>query len=95
MSVQREDLRVMKSSNGNLTWSCTRSVEEVTMFGRAARWEDPYLDFPLYCVFSQAAGVADLPANEAQYLALMAKAHVGPTGGRVYTQQSQMDTSRP
>lgn len=54
-------------------------------------WEDPHLDFPLYCVFSQAGRVTDLWANEAQCSAVMEKTHVGPTGGRIYVPLPYMD----
>lgn len=35
-------------------------------------------------MFSQAAGVTDLLANEAQCSSVMEKTHAGPTGGRIY-----------
>lgn len=37
----------------------------------------------LNCVFSQAAGVTDLPANESQRWAVMDKTHVAPSGGGI------------
>lgn len=55
----------------------------------AASMQRAYLDFPLYCVFSQAGGVTDLLANEAQCLTVMEKTHVGPTGGRIYVPRPQ------
>jgi len=51
------------------------------MFGIAADGH-PYLDFSLYCVFSQAVGVTNLSTNEAQRWAVMEKTHVIQRKGR-------------
>lgn len=45
-------------------------------------------------MFSQAGGVTDLSANEAQCWAVMEKTHVGPTGGFTFHGPIQADTSR-